>query len=383
MSMPRTRTLLRAALAGALAVTASLTPAIPVSAAAAEPVGGETVMGDSAAGPDRLAEVEAYLREHMATLKAPGAGYAVVRGDEVVAQAAWGVDGDGRPFTPQTPLVLGSTSKSFTALAVMQLVEAGRVELDAPVRTYLPWFRLADDDAAARITVRQLLLQTSGLPGVATRGLTDRYDNSPGALERSVRELASLHPTAPPGERHQYSDANYMVLGALVEAVTGTPFGAHLREAVLDPLAMTHAAATDEEARAVGVPPGYRYYLGRTRRFAPPFDTSGVAYGFLAASIEDMSHYLIAQLNAGRYGETQLLSPDGVARMHTARVATGPHGGYGFGWRESTLSGTDLGLVWHAGRIRELVQPLCARTPTPTWRSWCSPTSTASPWTHP
>ena len=58
---------------------------------------------------------------------------------------------------------------------------------------------------------------------MATRGLTDRYDNSPGALERSVRELASLHPTAPPGERHQYSDANYMVLGALVEAVTGTP----------------------------------------------------------------------------------------------------------------------------------------------------------------
>lgn len=319
--------------------------------APATPAGGAPSTGDGPTAAERLAEAEAYLREHMTSLRIPGLAYAVVRGDEVAAQAAWGIDGDGRPLTLQTPMVLGSTSKSFTALAVMQLVEAGRVELDAPVRRYLPWFRLADADASGRVTVEQLLLQTSGMPPVAALGYTDRYDDSPGALERSVRDLATLRPTAAPGERHQYSDANYQVLGALVEAVTGTPYGEHLRRAVLDPLAMNHTAATAEEARALGVPPGYRYYLGRPRRFAPPFDTSGVPYGFLAASVQDVSHYLIAQLNGGRYRDARVLSAEGVARMHTGRVPTGPRGSYGYGWREGTLTGTDLRIVWHAGAV--------------------------------
>ena len=114
---------------------------------------------------------------------------------------------------------------------------------------------------------------------------------------------------------------------------------------------MTHAAATDEEARAVGVPPGYRYYLGRTRRFAPPFDTSGVAYGFLAASIEDVSHYLIAQLNAGRYGETQLLSPDGVARYaHRAGPRHRPARRLRYGWRRARCPAPTSGWSGTPGR---------------------------------
>ncbi len=70
----------------------------------------------------------------------------------------------GEAPTPQTPFFIGSLTKSFTALAVMQLVEAGKVELDAPVQRYLPWFRVADPQASAQMTVRHLLNQTSGLP---------------------------------------------------------------------------------------------------------------------------------------------------------------------------------------------------------------------------
>ncbi len=74
-------------------------------------------------------------------------------------------DGAGRPITPQTPLLLGSLTKSFTAVAVMQPVEQGRVELDAPVRRYIPWFHVADPEASAQITVRHLLSHTSGISG--------------------------------------------------------------------------------------------------------------------------------------------------------------------------------------------------------------------------
>ncbi|MEV6371306.1 serine hydrolase domain-containing protein [Micromonospora musae] len=291
-----------------------------------------------------------YLHQHMTENRVPGMAYAIVRGDQVIDQRAWGIDGDGRSITPQTPFVLGSLTKSFTALAVMQLVEAGRVELDAPVRRHVPWLRLAEESVTARITVRQLMTHTTGLPQVAAMGLTDRYDNTPDGLTRSVRDLAGVRSTARPGGAYQYSDANYMILGALVEAVTGQAYGEHLRAHVLDPLGMTNSAATAAEARVAGVPAGHRYYFGRPQRFGPPFDTSGVSYGFLAASLSDLTHYALAQLNDGRYADTSVLSPQGIAQLHAGQVSTDGGGGrYGLGWRESTLDGTGDRIVWHAG----------------------------------
>ena len=350
-----------AAAAGCLAVLIAATPPAAAAAAAGAPTGTAAGLptGTAAGAPtgtaeprvasaDDLAAGESYLRAYMDRIKAPGLAYAVIRGDEVIRRGTWGVDGEGRPVTARTPFVLGSTSKSFTASAVTQLVEAGRVDLDAAASTYLPWLRLGGADTAPAVTVRQLLTHTSGLPQVWSTGLTDRYDNSPGALARSVRDLATLRPTAPAGRAHEYSDANYMILGALVESVTGESFGAYLRRHLLDPLRMTHSAATADEARVIGVPAGHRYYFGRPQRFAAPFDTAGVPYGFLAAGLDDLSHYAMAQLNGGRYGDTRILRPESTTQMQTGAVDTG-HGTYGFGWRNSTLDGVGVPVVWHAG----------------------------------
>ncbi|MET8202333.1 serine hydrolase domain-containing protein [Micromonospora taraxaci] len=307
-----------------------------------------TPVAASPASADDLAATERYLRDYMQRTRAPGLAYAVIRGNETLQHGAWGVDGDGQPMTVHTPFLLGSTSKSFTALAVAQLVESGRVHLDTPVSTYVPWLRLGAADTARTVTVRHLLTHTSGLPQVWSTGLTDRYDNRPAALTQSVRDLATLRPIAPVGRTYEYSDANYMILGALVESVAGDTFGGYLRRHVLDPLRMTHSAATADEARAIGIPAGHRYYLGRPQRFAAPFDTSGVPYGFLAASLDDLSHYAVAQLGGGRFGDTRILSPEGTAQMHTGTANTG-HGTYGFGWKNSTLDGVGTRIVWHAG----------------------------------
>ncbi|MEU8421145.1 serine hydrolase domain-containing protein [Micromonospora sp. NPDC048835] len=328
----RTQTRRLVGVTGCMLVTATL--AAPVAA--------------SPATVDDLAAGERYLRTYQEQVNAPGLAYAVIRGDEVLQRGAWGVDGDGRAVTPQTPFLLGSTSKSFTALAVTQLVEAGRVDLDTTASTYLPWLRLGNPDTTRTVTVRHLLTHTSGLPQVWSTDLTDRYDNRPGALARSVRDLASVRPTAAVAETYQYSDANYMILGALVEHVTGDTFGGYLRRHVLDPLRMTHSAATADEARAVGIPAGHRYHFGRPHRFTAPFDTAGVPYGFLAASLDDLSHYAIAQLNGGRYGESRVLGPQRTQQMQTGTVSTG-HGSYGFGWKNSTLDGVGTRIVWHAG----------------------------------
>ncbi|MER7335723.1 MULTISPECIES: serine hydrolase domain-containing protein [unclassified Micromonospora] len=298
---------------------------------------------------DETARVQAHLDRYRDTNRVPGLAVAVVRGDRVVQEHVAGVTGDGAPVTAQTPFLLGSVSKPFTALTVLQLAEAGRIDLDAPARAYVPWLRLGDDATTGRITVRQLLTQTSGLPEVATRGLTDRYDNTPGGLARSVRDLADVPLAGPPGEKHRYSDANYMVLGALVEEVTGRPFADHLRRSVLDPLRMRQAAATADEAERVGLPAGHRRYLGQPQGFDPPYDTSGVPYGYLAASLADLGHFAVAQLDGGRFGESRLLSAAGVAQMHHGQAAIGSGGRYALGWRDTTLDGSGARLVWHAG----------------------------------
>jgi CubicO group peptidase (beta-lactamase class C family) len=134
------------------ALTALLVVCLPVLAAIsstyAQPLQAET----------DFSAVDAYVEAQMKTLKIPGLALAIVQGDQVIYMKGYGqAHPDGSPVTSQTPFMIGSTTKSITALAVMQLVEAGKIELDAPVQTYIPWFRVADESASAKITVKYLL----------------------------------------------------------------------------------------------------------------------------------------------------------------------------------------------------------------------------------
>jgi len=139
------------------------------------------------ASPD-FAAIDAYVESQMRDLRIPGLALGIAKGDRIVHLKGFGVaDPSGRAVTPQTPFHIASISKSFTALAVMQLVEAGALDLDAPVQRYLPAFRVADPDAAARITVRQLMTQTSGFARASENVFLGGSDTSADALERRVR----------------------------------------------------------------------------------------------------------------------------------------------------------------------------------------------------
>jgi CubicO group peptidase (beta-lactamase class C family) len=214
---------------------------------------------------------------------------------------------------PETPFILASVSKSFTAMAVMQLVDAGLVQLDAPVQTYIPWFTVADEGAAAQITVRQLLYQTSGLPTIAGRQQPDP-DQS---LEASVRALADVSLTTAPGERFQYSNANYNTLGLIVEQVTGQSFGQYVEAQIYAPLEMTHSHVSRAEAEIDGLAAGHRTWFTSPVQETLPYVAADLPSGFLIASAEDMAHYLVAQLNGGQYNGMQVLSAESVAQMHT------------------------------------------------------------------
>ncbi|MCZ2523427.1 serine hydrolase domain-containing protein [Streptomyces sp. HB2AG] len=317
--------------------------------AAGTVLAGGSHAADTAAPRTDLADIDAYLRERAEATRTPGLAYAIVTPDSIEHIGTRGHDGDGEPVTGDTPFLWGSVAKPMTATVVMDLVEAGTVVLDEPVRTYLPSFTLADGDAAARITVRHLLGHTSGIPDGT--GTTDRFDHGSDPYGEAVADLADAAPSAAPGEKHEYSSANYLVLGAVVESVTGRSFTGHLRDRLLEPLEMEGAVTSPDEAGAA-LADGHGYVLGQPVRITPRYDRAGPSYGYLGGTVEDLAHFAMLQLNGGRYRSAQVLDPASVELMQTGTAPVGDTHRYGLGWRDDTRN-ADLGTrtVWHTGAV--------------------------------
>lgn len=285
--------------------------------------------------PANFDAVDEYISVKREELGIPGAALVIVQGDQIVHLKAFGIaDGSGRPVTPQTPFFTGSTGKSITALAIIQLVEAGKIKLDAPVQTYLPWFRVADANASQIITVRQLLNMMSGIPRSIGQEQLANTDLSDSAIENNVRALAKIELIAPPGEQFEYSNANYVTLGMIIQAVTGQSYETYTREHIFQPLDMQNSFASKTEAEQDGLAVGYQKWFGIPVASPNlPFSRGSLPAGQLILSAEDFGHYLIAQLNNGSYQGVSLLSPSGIAEMHQPPVNTpGVTTSYGMGW---------------------------------------------------
>lgn len=282
----------------------------------------------SGASPD-FAAIDAYVAKEMGSERIPGVALAIVHGNEIVHARGFGADGVGHKITPQTPFLIGSMSKSFTALALMQLVQAGKVELDRPAQFYLPEFRVADSAASASITLRHLLYHTSGIPTSAPRATTEG-----GGLLAQVEALSSVTLESTPGTRHEYASPNYIVLGAIVERVAGMSFAGYVRTQLFTPLDMQHSHVSQEAAMRDGMSRGHRYWFGFPAATILPHEDDRLPTASIIASAEDLGHFMIAQLNAGRYQGIDVLSADAVVEMHRGGVAAEGFS-YAMGWRVS------------------------------------------------
>jgi len=281
--------------------------------------------------------IDEHVTDRMRSARLPGLALVIVKGDRIVYAKGYGrADQSGRPVTPQTPFLIGSVTKPFTALAVMQLVEAGKVELDAPVQRYIPWFRVADARASSRTTVRQLIYQTSGMPQPVTSQTMTQADDK--ALERAVRSLANVKPIGPPGRSFTYSNGNYNTLGMIVQTVSGQSYEEYGKQHIFAPLDMRNSYASQDEALQRGMASGYRWWFGIPVAATLPFYRSDLPSGYLISSVEDMGHFLIAQMNGGRYRESSVLSPEGIALTHIM-PASSP---YGMGWESVESNGHTL-----------------------------------------
>lgn len=268
--------------------------------------------------------IDAFIAAELPNAGAPGLAYAVVEGDETATGARGKVlRGSERPVTADTPFLIGSVSKSFTALAVMQLVEAGKVALDAPVSRYLEVF---EGRASGAITLRQLLSHTSGY---STRQGNDTHvdqTQSREALRQQVARVAQWAPAHAPDVRWQYSNANYQILGAVVESVSGQDYASYIEANVLAPIGMDASFVSDgarHAEMAVGHQPwfGSRRPLGDTRTNRVNAPAGGVV-----STASDMARYLAMMMN----GQDDVVSAESKAAMLRPASAASPS--YGFGW---------------------------------------------------
>ncbi len=279
-----------------------------------------------------------YVGEQLRAQGAPDSAFAVVRDGRVIDSATIG---DG--VTVDTPFLLGSLSKSFTALAVMQLVDEGVVGLDDPVTRYIRWFRTANPSAV--ITVRQLLDQTSGLPTWAGTVDLTRPDTT---LEHRVRQVADVEPVTTPGAAFHYCNTNYATLGLLVEKVTGMRYADYLRQQILDPLDMHRTFTNYADARRAGLVNGSAILLG-VHISRTPIDFPGaLPDGTLVSTVGDLAHYIQAQRD-GTFSGRRIISERSLLLMHTGVARDDQGSGYAFGWRDARVNGQRV--IQHEGDL--------------------------------
>ncbi|TYB48259.1 serine hydrolase domain-containing protein [Actinomadura chibensis] len=285
-----------------------------------------------------LEDIRAWLDERLPSLlerhDVPGAGWAVAQGDQVVDGAAGSLSkATGVAATADSVFQIGSVTKLWTSTLVMQLADEGEVDLDQPVRAYLPEFRVADEEAAARITVRQLLGHTAGFEGdiLTDTGVGDD------CLEKYVATLGEVPQLFPPGERFSYNNAGYCVLGRLVEALRGRPYDACLREHLIAPLGLTHTATGPYEAimfrAAVGhiePEPGAGYAPAPVWAMAR---SNAPAGSMLAMRPRDLVAFARTHLDDGVAADgARVLAPGTAARMREREVDLPDLGVMGTSW---------------------------------------------------
>jgi CubicO group peptidase (beta-lactamase class C family) len=304
-----------------------------------------------------VVKLDAYFQEVKRNSAAPGFSVVVVRGTEVIFAKGYGRErtDQSKPMTAQTVSSIGSLTKSFTALAMMQLVEKGLVKLDEPVTTYLPEFRTANPERSAKITVCMLLNNSSGLYG----GVSQKWQDVDEALEKLLRSFPSVYLKKEPGSSYEYSNAAFSLAGLLISRVSGLSYPEYLKRYVLQPLEMNRSSTDPADFERLQVLRGHNMGIDRAIPAELGFDSYEMipAGSMFRSTAADLGHYLIAMLNEGRYQDQQLLHPESIAALWQAQTPfpglTMEQGGdgkdfhYGLGWMISEVEGRRL--IHHGG----------------------------------
>jgi CubicO group peptidase (beta-lactamase class C family) len=311
-------------------------------------------------------ELERFIFQRMTASGIVGLSIATIRGGEVNYQRGFGFRDfqKGSSATPETIYCIGSVTKSFTALAVMQLCEAGKLSLDDPVEK---WLDFKERPMGVKILVRHLLSHTSGLSALGyaeatLAAVTDKPDiwlpisNADDLLVfmRGAEEWA----LAKPGERHAYLNEGYIMLGAIIEKASGSSYPEYVEEKILTPLHMYRSSFKEDDVEGdedLAVPYITNSEGGKVATRYPYGQM--ISDGGLMSSASDMGNYLRMMLGLGAFEDNRLASEESIREMASPKIrmldepVNGvDHRYYGYGLR---LKDNFLGhrLVQHSGSV--------------------------------
>ncbi len=260
---------------------------------------------------------DAYVADVLRTFAVPGAAVAIVKDGRVVLAKGYGVRrlGQATPVDAETQFGIASNTKIFTATALAMLVEQGKVEWDAPVIRYLPWFAMYDPYVTRELTVRDLLVHRSGL-GL---GAGDLLWWPPSTYDRKeiARRLRYIKPTTSFRSAFAYDNVLFLVAGEVIEAVSGQSWEDFVRTRILERVGMRHS---DVHHSAVGHPGNVatpHAAVNDTVRPVAPFlsDNTNPAGGIVSGA-EDMAKWVMVQLDSGRVADgTRLFSPASARQL--------------------------------------------------------------------
>jgi D-alanyl-D-alanine carboxypeptidase len=281
----------------------------------------------TAAGQDRKVQINNYIRTEMAKLHIPGVAVAVVRDGKVELMKGYGLANIERkiPITPNTMFQIASTTKPFTAMAVMLLAEDGKLSLDERAIKYLPWLPAIYSD----VTVRQLLTHTSGVNRDVRTANVDNF-----SLDEFKKRLAVAPVSFKPGERWEYANTGYILLGMIIEAASGKSYGEFLSQRIFKPLGMNNTTYNEPPDNSKNRAIGYDWQ-DNTHQPSPYFG-GGYAAGALISSMSDLAKWeralhfkkLLKQSSFEQMW-TPVSLKDGKPLSFDWR---GEPSGYGFGW---------------------------------------------------
>ncbi|HEY2156112.1 MAG TPA: serine hydrolase [Isosphaeraceae bacterium] len=310
---------------------------------------GQAVVPPRAGLEEAVARLEGFIREEMEVHRLPAVSIALVEGKQIVWARGFGLarPAEGIGATAETVHRVGSVSKLFTDLAVMQLVERGELDLDAPVTRYLPDFAPHGSFEGA-ITLRQLMAHRSGL--VRESPVGHYFDATSPTLETTVRSLNSTDLIHAPGAKTKYSNAAIATVGRVVEKVKGEPFGSYVKRAVLEPLGMKASDFEETGDLAKRLAVGQMWtYDGRTFD-APTFPLGTAPAGNLYSTALDLGQFLIALLDEGRGPGGPVVKAETLKAMWTPQFADkGATRGFGLGFNIGALD--DHRRVGHNGAV--------------------------------
>lgn len=297
--------------------------------------------------------LEALVTAAMQAAKVPGVALAIVHNREVIYARGFGVtsiEDGGIPVTAQTIFRIGSTSKPLTTTAVMQLVEAGKLELDTSISEILPDLELSVPGAIHEVTLRRLLSHTAALPTAA-----EHYGTREAAgLRASVyRDIAKYPLVAPVGKIWSYSNPGINLAGYLAELVAGKPYTELMQERVFDPLAMKRTTLDPTIAMTYPVAQSHTLDAEGNLHVDHHFADNTMHYpsGFIMSTALDLANFAIMHLSQGQFAGKQVLSPASVAEMQTPVARFTSLNDSGYGLTLSSFNYKGVRQVGHGGRI--------------------------------